>query len=107
MYDSDKIMEHLTRELDKKAEAGIRSVSDLETVMKLAQTVKDLFKAEYYCTVTEAMDQEGYSHSDGYNERRRRDSRGRYSRDGGGMHHYEGGSSYRGYSGYSGYRRAE
>lgn len=111
MYDSYKIMEHLKKELDKKAESGIRSVSDLETIMKLAQTMKDLTKAEYYCTVTEAMEQEGgYSQNGGYSERRHRDSMGRYSRNDGG-HSYDNGSSYRrGYSrdgGYSGYSEAK
>lgn len=111
MYDNYKIMEHLKKELDKKADSGIRNISDLDTIMKLAQTMKDLVKAEYYCTVTEAMEQEGgYSQHDGYSERRRRDSRGRYSRSDGnsfdGGNSYESGNSYRrGYSregGYSG-----
>lgn len=79
MYDSYKIMEHLGKEVDKKAETGIRSTTDLDTVVKLAQAMKDFAKAEYYCTVTEAMEQEGYSHNDGYSERRKRDSMGRYS----------------------------
>lgn len=99
MYDFDRIMKHLEKEVEKKSESGVRSQSDLDTVMKLAQTMKDFAKTNYYCTVTEAMEQEGYSHEDGYSERRRRDSMGRYSRNDGGHHGYEGGSSYRG--GYS------
>ena len=94
MYDYDRMMEHLGKEMDKKSESGIRNMTDLDTIMKLAQTMKDLAKTEYYCTVTEAMESEGYSHDDGYgrrdgySERRKRDSMGRYSRD------YERGSSY-------------
>ena len=80
MYDSYKIMEHLEKEVDKKAETGIRSTTDLDTVVKLSEAMKNFAKAEYYCTVTEAMNEEGYSHEDGYSERRKRDSMGRYSR---------------------------
>jgi hypothetical protein len=90
MYDSYKIMEHLEKEVDKKAETGIRSTTDLDTVVKLSEAMKNFAKAEYYCTVTEAMNEEGYSHEDGYSERRKRDSMGRYSRHDG----YDRGSSY-------------
>lgn len=111
MYDNYKIMEHLKKELDKKAENGIRNITDLDTIVKLAQAMKDLVKADYYCVVTEAMEEEtgGYSQNDGYSERRKRDSMGRYSRNDGMS--YDEGSSYRrddrrrgGYSqnGYSG-----
>ena len=100
MYNFEKIMNHLMKEVEKKAESGVRSVSDLETVMKLAQTMKDFAKTEYYCTVTEAMEGEGYSQDGGYSERRKRDSMGRYSRNDGMS--YDGGSSYRaGRDGYS------
>lgn len=99
MYDDYKLMKHIEMELDKKAESGFRNSSDLDTVVKLAQIQKDLAKAKYYCTVTEAMEQEGYSQNDGeYSERRRRDARGRYSRNDG----YDRGSSYNdGHGGYS------
>lgn len=90
MYDSYKIMEHLEKEVDKKAETGIRSTTDLDTVVKLSEAMKNFAKAEYYCTVTEAMNEEGYSHEDGYSERRKRDSMGRYSRHDG----YDRGNSY-------------
>lgn len=90
MYDSYKIMEHLEKEVDKKAETGIRSTTDLDTVVKLSEAMKNFAKAEYYCTVTEVMNEEGYSHEDGYSERRKRDSMGRYSRHDG----YDRGSSY-------------
>lgn len=88
MYDHERMMEHLGKEMDKKADSGIRNMTDLETITKLAQAMKDLAKTEYYCTVTEAMENDGYSHNDGYSERRKRDSMGRYSRD------YDRGSSY-------------
>lgn len=97
MYNDHKLMEHIARELDKKAENGIRSTSDLDTVAKLAQTMKDLTKAKYYCVVTEAMEEGGYSEADGYTERgRRRDRMGRYARSDGHDrgNRYEGGSSY-------------
>lgn len=106
MYDNYKITEHLKKELDKKAESGIRNITDLDTIVKLAQALKDLVKADYYCVVTEAMEEEtaGYSQHDGYSERRKRDSMGRYSRSDG--MNRDDGNSYRrdGYSrnGYSG-----
>lgn len=91
MYDDYKLMQHIEKELDKKAESGFRNSSDLDTVAKLAQIQKDLAKAKYYCTVTEAMEEGGYSESDGYAERgRRRDRMGRYTRNDG----YNRGSSY-------------
>ena len=96
MYDSYKIMKHLEKEMDKKAETGLRNMSDLDSVVKLAQAMKDLAKTDYYCVVTEAMEQEGYSQEDGYSERRKRDSMGRYSRHDG----YDRGSSYN-HGGYS------
>lgn len=90
MYDTYRIMEHLEKEVDKKTESGIRNMTDLETVVKLSEAMKNFAKTTYYCTVTEAMEQEGYSHDDGYSERRKRDSMGRYSRNDG----YDRGSSY-------------
>ena len=91
MYDSYKLMQHIEKELDKKAESGIRNTSDLDTVAKLAQIQKDLAKAKYYCTVTEAMEEGGYTEADEYSERgRRRDRMGRYARNDG----YNRGSSY-------------
>lgn len=111
MYDDYRIMEHLEKEMDKKAENGIRSTADLEVVSKLAQIMKDLAKVKYYCTVTKAMEEGGYSEDDGHymgghSERRKRDSMGRYARNDGG--HYGGGVSYEGGSSYrSGYSEAK
>lgn len=110
MYDSYKLMEHIEKELNKKADNGFKGQSDLDIVMKLTKTMKNLMEAEYYGTVIEAMEQEsgGHSHSDGYSERRRRDRMGRYSREGGG-HSYDDGSSYndRGSSYRGGYSEAK
>ena len=92
MYDTYTMQEQICKELEKKAQAGIKSTSDLDTVWKLIDAYKNLLKIDMLQEAGE------YSHDDGYSERRRRDSRGRYSRADGG-HEYEGGSSYRG--GYS------
>lgn len=101
MYDTYRIMEHLEKEVDKKTESGIRNMTDLETVVKLSEAMKNFAKTTYYCTVTEAMENEGYSHDDGYSERRKRDSMGRYSRD------YELGGSYNHGGAYDRYMNAK
>lgn len=95
MYDFDGIMNHLMKEVSRKDETGIKNQSDLDTLVKLAQIMKDFTKTSYYCTVIEAMEQEEYSHSGGYSERRHRDSMGRYARNGGNSYSYDG-SSYGG-----------
>ena len=95
MYNTYEMQEHICKELEKKAQAGIKSTSDLDTVWKLIDAYKNLLKIDML------QEAEEYSHEDGYSERRRRDSRGRYSRDGGG-NSYDDGSSYRrGHGGYS------
>lgn len=75
------------QKLEEQIGKGITS-NNLEWVCKLSEIAKNLRKAEYYEVVTEAMREDGYS------ERRHRDSRGRYARDGGMHHGYEGDSSY-------------
>lgn len=103
MYDTYKMQDHICKELEKKAQSGIKSTTDLDTVWKLIDAYKNLLKIDMLQEASE------YSEDGGYSERRRRDSRGRYSREGGG-HSYDDGSSYRrGYSrdgGYSGYSEA-
>lgn len=103
MYDTYKMQDHICKELEKKAQSGIKSTTDLDTVWKLIDAYKNLLKIDMLQEASE------YSENDGYSERRRRDSRGRYSREGGG-NSYDDGSSYRrGYSrdgGYSGYSEA-
>lgn len=103
MYDTYKMQDHICKELEKKAQSGIKSTSDLDTVWKLIDAYKNLLKIDMLQEAGEYADEHGYSQNDGYSERRKRDSMGRYSREGGG-HSYEDGSSYRrGYSqgGYS------
>lgn len=96
MFDTYKMQETICKELEKKAENGLRNTTDLDTVWKLIDAYKNLLKIDML------QEAEEYSHDDGgYSERRqRRDSRGRYSRDDGTDHRYEGGNSYRehGYS---------
>lgn len=84
MYDTYQMQEHICKELEKKAQAGIKSTSDLDTVWKLIDAYKNLLKIDMLQEAGE------YSHEDGYSERRKRDSRGRYSRSDG----YDRGSSY-------------
>ena len=101
MYDTYKMQDHICKELEKKGQAGIKSTADLDTVWKLIDAYKNLLKIDMLQEAGE------YSHDGEYSERRRRDSMGRYSREGG---NYDGGSSYRrGYSrdgGSSGYSEA-
>jgi hypothetical protein len=102
MYDTFKMQEHICNELEKKAENGIKSTADLDTVWKLIDAYKNLLKIDMLQEASE------YSQDGGdYSERRRRDSRGRYSRDDGG-HAYDVDSSYRrGYAKDGGYSEAK
>ncbi len=101
MYDTYKMQEHICAELEKKAQSGIKSTTDLDTVWKLIDAYKNLLKIDMLQEAGE------YSNDGGYSERRKRDSMGRYSREGGGNSYEEGGSYRRnngregGYSGYS------
>lgn len=94
MYDTYRMQEHICKELEKKAESGIKSTAELDTVWKLIDAYKNLLKIDMLQEASE------YSQEEGYSERRKRDSRGRYSRDDG-THNYEGGSSYNRGGGYS------
>lgn len=101
MYDTYKMQEHICKELEKKAEGGIRSTADLDTVWKLIDAYKNLLKIDMLQEASE------YSHEGEYSERRKRDSRGRYSREGSGRSSYDSDSSYNhGYS-RSGYSEAK
>ena len=84
MYDTYQMQEHICKELEKKAQGGLKSTQDLDTVWKLIDAYKNLLKIDMLQEAGE------YSHDDGYSERRKRDSRGRYSRSDG----YDRGSSY-------------
>ena len=100
MYDTYEMQKHICKELEKKAQSGIKSTTDLDTVWKLIDAYKNLLKIDMLQEASE------YAEDDGYSERRKRDSRGRYSREGGGQR-YEDGSSYRrGYGRESGYSEA-
>lgn len=95
MFETYQMQEHICKELEKKAQSGIKSTTDLDTVWKLIDAYKNLLKIDML------QEAEEYRSDGGYSERRRRDSRGRYSREGGDRHGYEGDSSYnRGHSGY-------
>lgn len=100
MYDTYKLQEHICKELEKKGQNGLKSTQDLDTVWKLIDSYKNLLKIDML------QEAEEYSHDDGYSERRRRDSRGRYSREGGGTS-YDDGSSYRHWYGRDGYSEAK
>lgn len=93
MYDTYKMKEHVCKELDKKAEAGIKSMSDLDTIGKLLDGYKDLLEIEAMESGSE-YSHNNYSMADGYSERRKRDSMGRYSRNDY-AEAYERGGSYR------------
>lgn len=98
----DDIKDMLCEELEKISHKGELSAGDLETIHKLTDTIKNIDKIKML------EDDEGYSERGGMWEangtyggnsydddasyaRRKRDSMGRYSRDGG---RYNGGSSY-------------
>ena len=100
MYDTYQMQDHICKELEKKAQSGIKSTTDLDTVWKLIDAYKNLLKIDMLQEASE------YSHDEGYSERRKRDSMGRYSRNDGMI--YDGGSSYRrGYSRDGGYSEAK
>lgn len=93
-----RLCEIIEEELHKIAEKGLNT-GNLETAYKLIDMYKDLKnteyweqKSEYYMSMMEDM-------NGGYSEARRRDSRGRYSRDDGRMMpDYNRDASYRGRS---------
>lgn len=100
MYDTYQMQDHICKELEKKTQNGIKSTADLDTVWKLIDAYKNLLKIDMLQEASE------YSHDEGYSERRKRDSMGRYSRNDGMS--YDGGSSYRrGYNRDGGYSEAK
>ena len=102
MYETYQMKEHIRNELVKKAQSGIKSTADLDTVWKLVGTYEKLLKIDMLQEASE------YSQDGGYSERRKRDSMGRYARDDGQRHNYDGGSSYRqGYARGAGYSEAK
>lgn len=108
MYDTYQMQEHICKELEKKAQSGLKSTQDLDTVWKLIDAYKNLLKIDMLQEASEYSHDDGYSRDDGYSERRRRDSRGRYSSADGSRHSYDGDSSYnRGSSYRGGYSEAK
>jgi hypothetical protein len=101
MYDTYKMQEHICAELEKKAQSGIKSTTDLDTVWKLIDAYKNLLKIDMLQEAGE------YSNDGGYSERRKRDSMGRYSREGGGNSYEEGGSYRRNNGREGGYSEAK
>ena len=94
MFDTYKMQEHICRELEKKADVGLKSTADLDTVWKLVDVYKNLLKIDMLQEAGEYSRDDGYDRE--HSERRRRDSMGRYSRGDG----YDRGSSYN-HGGYS------
>jgi hypothetical protein len=86
----DDLKDKLCEEVDIIAKKGDISMSDLERVHKLTDTIKNIEKIKMYSEYSE--EDEEYSQRRGRSRNAHRDSMGRYSRDGGGS--YRGGSSY-------------
>lgn len=107
MRDMSRLHSNICEELDRIAEKGL-STSNLETAYKLIDMYKDLknieyweMKSRYYEDGMDDMQDGSYRmEEDGYSSRRKRDSMGRYSRDGEKTDHgLDRGTSYRrGYS---------
>ena len=120
MKSMERLKEMLCEELDKLAKKGELSVGTLDLVHKLTDTIKNIDKIEMYEEYEdgESSYEGGSSYRRGRGRNARRDSMGRYSREGGysedseesSRRAYEGGSSYerggqRGRSSYGGYSR--
>ena len=90
MYDTYELQEQICKELEKRTKNGLKTTQDLDTIWKLIDAYKNILKIDML------QEAEQHSHSDGYSERRHRDSMGRYARNDG----YERGSSYN-HDGYS------
>lgn len=86
MKDMWKLKEMLCEELDEFARRGKLNASDLQTVHMLTDTIKNLDKIEL-------LEDEESEYS---GARRKRDARGRYSRDGDRYAYDDGGESYAG-----------
>ena len=84
-----KIKEMLTKELEVFEKKGQLSMSDLDRVHKLTDTIKNIDKIDM---LEDGYSEDGHYMGEGriygtsYAGRRKRDSMGRYSRDDGRMH---------------------
>lgn len=91
MKTMEELRDTLCEELEEIARKGELNAGDLETVHKLTDTIKNIDKIymmEESGEYSQAGDWEirgGGRYDDGNSYRRHRDSRGRYSRDGGDM----------------------
>lgn len=91
MRDWHELKEMLCKELEEYSRKGKMSAGDLETIHKLTDTIKNIDKIEmleeddgHSYTGTMPGGRIGMDRGDGNSYRRqRRDSRGRYSREGG------------------------
>ena len=74
----------LEREIDKILKTGDISVSTLEKLHKLTDTYKNMCKIEMYAELEDGGEsyEDGVSYARGRGRNARRDSMGRYSRDG-------------------------
>ena len=94
MFDTYKMQEVICKELEKKAESGLRNTTDLDTIWKLIDAYKNLLKIDMLQEAGEYSQDGGYSQNGDYSERgRRRDRMGRYTRNDG-HDGYNRGSSY-------------
>ena len=94
MFDTYKMQEFNSKELEKKAESGLRNTTDLDTIWKLIDAYKNLLKIDMLQEDGEYSQDGGYSQNGDYSERgRRRDRMGRYARSDG-HDGYNRGSSY-------------
>lgn len=92
MQNMERMLNIVCDELDKIAEKGLNT-GNLETAYKLIDMYKDLKDADYRTVKKEFYEQE--MGIDGYSERyRKRDNKGRYSREGRISSDYERDSSY-------------
>lgn len=98
-----ELREMLNDELTKISKSGELNASKLDIVDKLTHSIKSI---DTICAMEEASGEEYDDYSMNYSEARgrgrnaRRDSMGRYAREGGGSS-YRGGSSYEGGSSYA------
>lgn len=101
MFDTYKMQEHICAELDKKAESGVKSTTDLDTVWKLTDVYKNLLKIDMLQEAAEEGENHYSNYGGGYSERRgrKRDSMGRYSRSDG--YDFENGTGNYGRNGYN------
>ena len=92
MNELERFCRVVEEEIGKIADKGLNT-ANLETAYKLIDIYKDMKEAESHMAKKEYYEME--TDMGGYSERRKRDSRGRYSREDGMMHdNYERGSSY-------------